>query len=262
MQLDVTCPTCKRAFKVGEQHAGKQGRCPKCGGHFIIGRKSPGNAANEHFAATPPPAVPIPPAQLSTTANHAAPPASPPPIAAGPTATSFIKASVDHVFARGHRFPRSVTFAGALIVLLIGYFLGREHMKYELRSVLREGGKAFSAGMQESFAKPFGHKKDAAIVPAGVGHLGDTISVGDMQVKVVSAQLGHFKSDTPHPADEVGQLFLAVDIHNASTSIKFNFPGWTDPMHMTDDFGNLYGGGELPGLTHQNWRVLARAASS
>lgn len=30
MAIQVTCPGCRTRFKVGEQHAGKQGACPKC----------------------------------------------------------------------------------------------------------------------------------------------------------------------------------------------------------------------------------------
>jgi hypothetical protein len=30
MAINVTCPGCRTRFKVGEQHAGKQGACPKC----------------------------------------------------------------------------------------------------------------------------------------------------------------------------------------------------------------------------------------
>jgi hypothetical protein len=30
MAIQVTCPGCRTRFKVGDQHAGKQGACPKC----------------------------------------------------------------------------------------------------------------------------------------------------------------------------------------------------------------------------------------
>jgi predicted Zn finger-like uncharacterized protein len=30
MPIDVQCPGCKTRFKVGDQHAGKKGNCPKC----------------------------------------------------------------------------------------------------------------------------------------------------------------------------------------------------------------------------------------
>lgn len=54
-------------------------------------------------------------------------------------------------YAHGGRFHWSITAASALFAVLVGYFLGREHIKYELRSALSEAGKAFSEGLQESF---------------------------------------------------------------------------------------------------------------
>lgn len=38
-----------------------------------------------------------------------------------------------------------------LASLIIGYFAGREHVKYELRSSVSEVGKIFSEGLQETF---------------------------------------------------------------------------------------------------------------
>ncbi|MGH7138189.1 MAG: hypothetical protein ACREHD_20755 [Pirellulales bacterium] len=53
--------------------------------------------------------------------------------------------------ADGRRLPWSVTAVTAMLAVVVGYVLGREHIKYELRSALSEAGKAFSEGMEESF---------------------------------------------------------------------------------------------------------------
>src|SRR5262245_38938576 len=36
MAIQVTCPKCLTRFKVGDQHAGKTGACPKCKGQIVI----------------------------------------------------------------------------------------------------------------------------------------------------------------------------------------------------------------------------------
>jgi len=36
MPIRVTCPSCHTRFKVGDQHAGKTGACPKCKGEIIV----------------------------------------------------------------------------------------------------------------------------------------------------------------------------------------------------------------------------------
>ncbi len=36
MPIRVTCPNCHTRFKVGDQHAGKTGACPKCKGEIVI----------------------------------------------------------------------------------------------------------------------------------------------------------------------------------------------------------------------------------
>ena len=36
MAINVTCPSCHTRFKVGDQHAGKTGACPKCKGQIVI----------------------------------------------------------------------------------------------------------------------------------------------------------------------------------------------------------------------------------
>lgn len=36
MAIQVTCPKCLTRFKVGDQHAGKTGACPKCKGPIVI----------------------------------------------------------------------------------------------------------------------------------------------------------------------------------------------------------------------------------
>lgn len=39
--MDMVCPTCKAALKVGERHHYKMIKCPKCGNEFqVLGRET------------------------------------------------------------------------------------------------------------------------------------------------------------------------------------------------------------------------------
>jgi hypothetical protein len=109
MTLDVSCPACQCSFKVGEQFIGKYAKCAKCGSRFVIGGTPP-----VHSPA-PPPVTPAPPPIQSLSTPK--------------------KQSFKDLIASGYRFPLWGTLTGVRFSLLAGYFLGREHVKYEMHSV-------------------------------------------------------------------------------------------------------------------------------
>lgn len=150
MSLDVSCPSCNSTFKVAVQHAGKRGKCPKCGTRIAIPALA-GPTSEPPSAPVPPPQKPHVPRGTparSLPENQVGVPSTP--WTAGerlPLKTSFVR----RLFARGYRFHWSITVGAALVAVMIGYFLGREHVKYEIRSAISEAVKAFSEGVQESF---------------------------------------------------------------------------------------------------------------
>ena len=150
MSLDVSCASCNSTFKVAEQHAGKHGKCPKCGRRIAIPSLA-GPTSEPPSASVPPPRkphVPSGPPPSSLPENQVGVPSTP--STAGerlPAKTSFVR----RLFTGGHRFHWSITAGAALVAVMIGYFLGREHVKYEIRSAISEAGKAFSDGLQEAF---------------------------------------------------------------------------------------------------------------
>ena len=115
MTLNVSCPTCKSTFKADPQHIGKVGRCPKCGTNIKIG------------------------AVAGLVAPVEAPPVQPPP---GPTPAfhgtvnpvDSERFSFSSVLKSVPRYPRTGIVVIAVTSILAGYFLGREHLKYELRT--------------------------------------------------------------------------------------------------------------------------------
>jgi hypothetical protein len=125
MSLDVSCPTCNSTFKVDEQHVGKHAKCSKCGSWFAISG-SPSVAT-----LSPTPLIPPPVGQ-----HPAPPPIAPTPPPFETVAASSIKASLRRTLLKGYRFPPSVTIAGVFVALLIGYFVGRENLKYQLGATI------------------------------------------------------------------------------------------------------------------------------
>lgn len=69
MAIVVTCKACAGRFSVGEQHAGKTAKCPRCGERLAIPRPKAGETSRPELAVPPTPSVPAKP-------KPAAPPSS------------------------------------------------------------------------------------------------------------------------------------------------------------------------------------------
>lgn len=124
-------------------------------------------------------------------------------------------------YADGGRFHWSITAVSAVFAIFVGYFLGREHIKYELRSALSEAGKAFSEGLQESFggiddrdtsetissAAPSSETHEARVdAPAAEPRLPEIVEFGrpfaapEFEISLVGARI-----DRPEVADMFGE---------------------------------------------------------
>ena len=113
MPILVACESCHTQFSAPDSMSGKRGKCPKCGSALSIGQATRQNALPPSLAS---PSIPAPRA----TPN----PLSPQPSAQqkkDPLARSFtIKISIANVLM-------------VVVSLLIGYFIGREHVRAQLQ---------------------------------------------------------------------------------------------------------------------------------
>jgi len=258
LRLRVSCPSCQSAFKVAEHDAGKHGKCPKCGTRFAFSTPStpdqspPAIPGHELSPATPPSLSSFPGGSQSQT---------PSPTPTSSPVTGFFR----HAFTKGHRFHWSTTVAATLASLLIGYFLGREHIKYEIGSAIFGAGKAFSEGLQGSFGKGFqgpvaqASKPEPAVVPPpdpekkGNEWVVAPIParLGDVEVKVLSAKVAPpvtSRGQTGEGESGKPQLILTVEVSNRSQNRKIEYQTWAgaemsferDYATLEDNFANSY----------------------
>jgi len=131
MPIRCTCPGCGKVVKAGDDWAGRSGKCPGCGAGIAF-------TAVASSPSLPPPFVQV------------VEPAAEP--------------------KRAGRSPRSVVrlrsywplVATACVSLVVGYFVGREHLKSQMLSALSGIGRAFS----EEVGGRNGDRHNALIRPA------------------------------------------------------------------------------------------------
>lgn len=129
--LTVECPECFRSLKVPAKHIGKRAKCPGCGTVVTIETPTP-----------EPPPVPKP---------------QPTRIAPSQESLPQVQSSTGSVFAaltkrRGKVVSLPVVIGCTLAALMVGYFAGREHIKYEFLSTLTN---AFAGVFQPDGVNPF-----------------------------------------------------------------------------------------------------------
>jgi len=119
----TSCSHCGASFTVPASAKGKSAKCPKCSKPFTI--SFPESAPS--FAPAPMPLPAVSGRAPNRTAS-AAPPS-----------------------AKTISVPMWVLVtAPAVVSMLVGYFAGREHLKYQMRSAFTNAGKAFAEGMMDS----------------------------------------------------------------------------------------------------------------
>lgn len=153
MQFTVECESCGKKLKATEQYIGKKAKCSSCGKVVVIQAPSravepstsPTDADNSDDELSS--LVELSPAPQTTQGVFSAIPPGPP---------RFQVISIPSPTARRERGGRSAfsTAGVAILCLIIGYFAGREHLKYQLASALQSVGEAFSKGMSKGFGDP------------------------------------------------------------------------------------------------------------
>jgi predicted Zn finger-like uncharacterized protein len=161
----ASCAHCGASFSVPASAEGKSAKCPKCGKTFTISF---------------PPAAPVsPPPPATAPGNPSLPPAP------SPTPAGSRRISVP--------FWAIVT-APAVVSLIVGYFAGREHLKYQMRSAFANAGKAFVEGIKDSLPpglKDRAEAKEPEPDPPPRIKLGQAYDAGGFSVQVVAASIRH-----------------------------------------------------------------------
>ena len=161
----ASCTHCGASFSVPTSAEGKAAKCPKCGKTFTI---------SFPLAApvSPPPPAPAP-----------GKPSLPP--APSPTPAGSRRISVP--------FWAIVT-APAVVSLILGYFAGREHLKYQMQSAFANAGKALAEGIRDSLPpglKDRAEAKEPESAPPPRVPLGEAYDAGGFSVQVVGASIRH-----------------------------------------------------------------------
>ncbi len=244
----AACPSCRARFVIPDGMVGKKAKCPKCGQPFIIA-----------VADSKPPQQPIEPPK--TASKQAEPP---PPVAAptGPPpnfeATVFAPtASVVQSTPRSAKkvaIPAWALSVGVpLLTLGLGYFVGREHVKYQMRSAFADFGKNVAEGMRQMGAPglPAPAPRAAAdpVVPKPQVPkiaLGEIHDAGQFTVQVAGAKISpvrlrdfqddSFESDSPY-------LGVAILFRNKDERKSLRFSGTrafnTSRFRVRDDVDNV-----------------------
>lgn len=240
MTFSFACPACDKTLRATEKHIGRVSKCPGCGASVTI--PDPAGDAPEEDQPDEPVASPQP---------IAPPPAPPTPRTAF---TERIKAAT----ARFKTVKLSAPIATGIgfTALTVGYFCGREHVKYEIRSAFVQAGKELQKGLQEAFSDPESPKKASAsktkaadapvepIIPVGIIH-----NEGPLSIALVEARIGHgeVKSgirDNTYPTDEK-YLLCTFRVKNTDERKILTFhdsSGFGNNFVLHDDVNNLIRG--------------------
>lgn len=135
MKESISCPNCGTSFSVARENEGKRAKCAKCQQSFTI-----------QFAESQPKVTDI--LDVSHEPNRTSPTVATivsPPDLPTPKFTVTKRAASKSV-----TIPQWAVIAGpAILTLVAGYFIGREHVKYQIRSSFENAAEAFSKAFQK-----------------------------------------------------------------------------------------------------------------
>jgi len=216
----ASCSHCGASFSVPASAEGKSAKCPKCGKPFTISF---------------PLAAPVsPPSPATAPAKPSLPPTP------SPTPAGSRRISVPFL---------AIVTAPAVVSLIVGYFAGREHLKYQMRSAFANAGRAFAEGIRDSL--PSGIKDRAEVkepepVPPPRVPLGEAYDAGGFSVQVVAVSIRHPQvkglrgdaSPSEHPLLVVEMQFTNKDDRKVVTFRDDRGLGGS-VFRLKDDVGNI-----------------------
>ncbi len=227
MSFSVQCPKCSKSLKATTLHIGRQAKCPKCGSLVTIsapGEDQPSLEPAKRDSQTTEPAIP--------------------PIPDIPTPDSSQSTRKPGKSTYSLHVVIGIAAGSATVAMLVGYFVGREHIKYEIRSTLAETGEAIKAGIREAFggnANPESEEQaneEAAAferqAPFAVGkvHAAGAFSLALVDVRVDHAEVKSSFGDGTLELDEK-YLLCTFRVTNTDERRILNF-------HDSGSFGSSY----------------------
>lgn len=221
MTLQVSCPSCKSNFRVAEQYAGKKAKCPKCGSQIAIDAPTP---SGTRAAST---SGPQPTQNTPETATPAAP---------AKTKLSFLQ-----------DLRVRVTLA-VILALVVGYFVGREHLKYEIRSAISDAGEALVGSLAESFADfstDESFESDESENQNQITEFDEIFHAPSFDISIDSARIDkpEYTSYGEVTRDDEDNLIITLDIENTDDRKILRYKqesmlsGYNS--HLIDDVGNM-----------------------
>lgn len=208
---ETNCPNCNTTYTISTSNEGKKAKCAKCNHSFIVTFPKEEQPA---FAFDP---LDIPPTQTQTTwSNTTERPSKPPIPKYEPESESKIKAMLQKI-------PIWAQITALIaITLTLGYFMGREHLKYQIRSNLSTAVNKLTQNLQSNFAP----QTEEAQQPIQQLNIGETAQLEGFSLQLVKATIK--KPEVYNLAGELGygndpQLNLIFIIQNTDERKIINY---------------------------------------
>ncbi len=142
----------------------------------------------------------------------------------------------------------AVAVASSLVSLLVGYFTGREHLKYQIRSSVESAGKQFVQNVQKGLENAFGMDvaRPEPAEPVATLSIGKTFDTPTASITVTSAKIerpilnGGF-SGRPRPLEEdclVISLTMANKDDRKQLNVSYGSQFSPGVFRLYDDVGN------------------------
>lgn len=230
------------ATEVAQNQAGPWHPAGKVRGLFDAAPVTPAYAPAPQTYAAPQPYIPPPPAPLAES------PAEDPPAA---PIVNIARRTLSTYYPRSNN-GTIVLVAGLCSVasLVLGYFAGREHLRYQIRSSFEDAGKKFAKDLKEGLGKAFGGEAPAVEQkkpePVAKLTLGKTYNADKAAITVKSAKIerpvivgGISRQPSQHDEE---CLVIALAIRNKDDRKQLNvhygdmFSG--SVFKLYDDVGN------------------------
>jgi len=240
MPVSIVCNSCLKKLKVSEKLIGKTAKCPACSAMIRIEQPPVAEPAFDFSDSYEQEDEYLPPARVQRKAAPAVPP---------PAELPAIVPRQSFRFIVKNDWAARVFIS--LVCLAIGYFAGREHVKYQLAQGLQKMGEAFTAGLGNAFnanpaTQPAGVKQ-APPVETSVPEIPwkESYRTETFEVVIKSAVVGPVPlKDTIRGTigeSENPQLMINFEIKNVHDRKILNFSGdnaFGSKLTLSDDVDN------------------------
>ena len=255
------CPNCQKAFDVPTEYLGKRATCASCKTKFVVTAPEPKATDLEDYALQ---AVESSfPAWMSSPAQPQSVPIALAPIQSEPLVTAVQKPSQlppptpTQYKAKSKRFVDAkiwVPIVVGLCSLVVGYFAGREHLKYQVRSTVQQAFQNAFPGIAAA-SKPASTpsvtkatQPPPELPPLSIGQQFQQtgFSLALTKATIAKAKLKSSFGDNTVESDE-DQLILSFTFSNTEDRKQraFHDGGSTfssSKLRLKDDVGNVIRG--------------------